>query len=110
MFPCIFDSGFWISLMSSSRPVQVSRDESEKVRRLQMTLAILRKQSITKEDESNRRLNMLKLDLEKSKQEYEKRLQSLQATHPHLDPSSASDQIAQNRVKALETQVSSTNR
>lgn len=70
----------------------------------------MRKQSNTKEDECNRRLNMMKVELEKSKQEYEKRLQSLQATHSHVEPACGSDQAAQNRVKALETQVSSTNR
>lgn len=87
--------------------VQVSKDESDKVRRLQMELVALRKQSNRKEDESNRSLNMLKHDFEKSKQEYEKRLQRLQATHPDIEPAFANEQTAQNRVKALETQVSS---
>lgn len=84
----------------------MSKDESDKVRRLQMELVALKKQSNRKEDESNRSLNMLKHDFEKSKQEYEKRLQRLQATHPDMEPALANEQAAQNRVKALETQVS----
>ena len=86
----------------------MSKDESDKVRRLQMELVALRKQSNRKEDESNRSFNMLKHDFEKSKQEYEKRLQRLQATHPDMEPAFANEQAAQQRVKTLETQVSST--
>nr|XP_024375591.1 centrosomal protein of 162 kDa-like isoform X5 [Physcomitrium patens] len=82
----------------------VTKDESEKIRKLQMQIAVLKKQK-HKEDESNKRLNILKDELEKSKQEYEKRLQHLQAFHPNIEPDFGNDQVSQSRVKALESQV-----
>lgn len=85
----------------------VTKDESEKIRKLQMQIAVLKKQK-HKEDESNKRLNILKDELEKSKQEYEKRFQHLQAFHPNIEPDFGNDQVSQSRVKALESQVSST--
>lgn len=87
----------------SSLPLQAPKDESDKVRKLQMELPALRKQN--KEDENSKSLNMLKHELENAKQEYEKRLQHLQNTHLDMEPAFANEQLAQNRVKALETQV-----
>ncbi|KAG0616287.1 hypothetical protein M758_5G103900 [Ceratodon purpureus] len=83
---------------------QTSKDESDKVRKLQMELAALRKHK-NNEDENSKSLNMLKQELENAKQEYEKRLQHLQVAHPDMEPAFANEQLAQNRVKALETQV-----
>lgn len=87
-------------------PLQVSKDESDKVRKLQLELAALRKQYNNKQDENSKSLHMLKHELESSKQEYEKRLQHLQLTRPDIEPEFANEQLAHNRVKALETQVS----
>lgn len=72
-----------------------------------MELAASRKQK-NNEDDNSKSLSMLKHELENAKQEYEKRLQHLQITHPDMEPAFANEQFARNRVKALETQVSST--
>lgn len=89
-------------------PLQSTKDESDKVRKLQLELATLRKQYNQKQDENSKSVNMLKHELESSKQEYEKRLQHFQLTRPDLEPEVANEKLAQNRVRALETQVSLT--
>ena len=63
--------------------------------------------ALRKQNKNSKSLNMLKHELENAKQEYEKHLQHLQVAHPEMEPAFANEQLAQNRVKALETQVSS---
>lgn len=93
--------------------MQVSKggsDDSDKVRKLQLELAALQKQIIYKEDENTKNLNLIKQELEKTKQEYEKRVrnlkQQLQTQAEVGPPCFANEQATQQRIKELETQVS----
>lgn len=96
-----FNTSLWLSEVVSC--LQVTKDESDRVRKLQFELAALRKQYNNKQDENSRSVNMLKCELENAKLGYEKRLQHLQLTRPDVEASETNEQLAQNRVKALET-------
>lgn len=87
---------------------KAGKEEGDKIRKLQIELAALKRQNALKEDETHKNLSSMKQELEKSKQQYESRLQELQILQGEAKPAFAHDQAAQNRVKELENQVLST--
>lgn len=90
-------------------------EEGDKVRKLQTEMAALQKQIFHKEDVNNRKLNFMKQDLKKAKQEYEKRVQNpkqqqSQIEQSEIEAASMNELAAQARVKELEAQVQSVNK